>query len=63
MAETKTSFEYNVNKENIRARFSKDISLGLKIKAYSMICEDKDLKTIENLVLENNILKAASTEF
>jgi len=60
MSDSINEFELNAKKENIGDYFSKAISLGMKIKAYSVTYEHDSFKLIGNLTLENNILKAVS---
>lgn len=61
MADSITNFKFNPQKENLQIHFLKAISLGMKIKAYSVVYEFENFKLTENLALEDNILKVISS--
>lgn len=58
MSSSITSFELNTKKKNTEANFFEAISLGMQIKAYSVIYKNENFKLIENSTLAHNILTA-----
>lgn len=57
MAEGICHFEFNDN--NVELYFSKAISCGMQIEAYSLIYDGGEFKIANNSILKNNIIKAA----
>ena len=58
MSNSITRFELNTKKKNAEDYFSKAISLGMEIKAYSVIYKSGIFQLEENSTLANNILAA-----
>lgn len=51
-------FELNTKREDVKTYLHKALSLGLIVKAYSVIYIDNEFKIIENISLAKNVIKA-----
>lgn len=61
MCDNLTGFRFDDKKKFIQEYFKEAVALGLKIKAYSIIYEENYFKIVENIKLEENIIKAVSS--